>query len=201
MGRGSHAFRILRHTLTISTVVAACLCPSLTISSISAQAGAVDLAGNPVDPLKTAPGKVVVLVFVRTDCPVSNRYSPTIQHLSSLYHDKAAFWLVYPAKTESAQMIRKHKQDFGYTLPALRDPQHALVKESHVQITPEVAVFDANRRLVYHGRIDNLYEDFGRARSTPTTHELDDAIQAAMNGKTLPHDTVPAVGCYISDLE
>lgn len=200
MCRGCHTFRTLRLTLTISIFAAACLFPSLPASN-GAQATAVDLAGNPLDPLKAARGKVVVLVFVRTDCPVSNRYSPTIQRLSSEHLAKAAFWLVYPAKNESAAMIRKHKHDFGYTLPALRDPQHALVKQSHVEITPEVAVFDANRRLIYHGRIDNLYEDFGRARSAPSTHELEDAIHAAINGTALSANSAPAIGCYISDLK
>jgi hypothetical protein len=196
----SRAFRIFRWLVTVLAVVAACFFPIPT-DSIAAQASAVDLTGNPVDPLQSSPGKVVVLVFVRTDCPVSNRYAPTIQHLSARHLDRAAFWLVYPAKSESPEMIRKHQQDFGYKLPALRDVQHTLVKQARVQITPEAAVFDVNRRLIYHGRIDDLYEDFGRARSAPTTHELDDAIQAAVQGKTLPADAIPAVGCYISDLQ
>jgi thiol-disulfide isomerase/thioredoxin len=173
----------------------------LLVGTCAAQATALDLAGAPVDPLKAAHGKVVVLLFVRTDCPVSNRYSPTIQRLGAQHAGKAVFWLVYPDRAESAEMIRQHERDFGYQLPALRDPQHTLVRQGHVQITPEAAVFDANRRLVYHGRIDNLYEDFGRARTVATTHELDDAIRAAISGKGLPTDSVPAVGCYISDLE
>jgi hypothetical protein len=200
MGSNFHTFRILHVTFIVSTLIAARLLPSLTAAN-AAQASALDLAGNPVDPLKAAPGRVVVLVFVRTDCPVSNRYSPTIQRLSAQYLHEAAFWLVYPSKAESPEMIRKHRQDFGYQIPALRDLQHTLVKQGHVQVTPEVAVFDANRRLVYHGRIDNLYEDFGRARKAATTHELDDAIQAAIRGQTLLADAVSAVGCYISDLE
>ena len=181
-------------------IVAGWLAASGSLSR-SAQNSAFDLEGNQADPFKLAAGKVVVLVFVRTDCPISNRYAPTIQHLSAAYAGKAAFWLVYPGKAESAESIRKHEREFGYKLPALRDPQRVLVKEGRVQITPEVAVFDANRHLVYHGRIDNLYEDIGRARSAATTHELDDAIAAAISGKTLAAGTAPAVGCYISDLE
>jgi thiol-disulfide isomerase/thioredoxin len=192
MNRSRNTFRILR-TLLFSALVLAPSYPN--------QPSAVDLNGLPVDPFKSSPGKIVVLIFVRTDCPVSNRYTPTIQSLSAQHADKTAFWLVYPSKADSPEMIRKHDQDFGYKLPALRDLQHALVKQSRAQITPEAAVFDANRRLVYHGRIDNLYEDFGRARASATTHELDDAIQAAIHGKPLASDTVPAVGCYISDLE
>jgi hypothetical protein len=200
MGSGRHTFQILRRTVVLSVFFAACF-PSFLAFSHTAQTTALDLGGAPADPFKSSPGKIVVLIFVRTDCPVSNRYSPTIQHLSARHRDKAAFWLVYPSKADSPEMIRKHEQDFGYKLPALRDLQRALVKQSHVQITPEAAVFDAKRRLIYHGRIDNLYEDFGRARTAATTHELDDAVQSAISGKTLPADNAPAVGCYISDLE
>jgi thiol-disulfide isomerase/thioredoxin len=197
MGPCRHTFRRIRLILVVIVAVSA------SFGSIPARAqnAGIDLAGNPVDPLKSAGGKVVVLVFVRTDCPVSNRYAPTIQQISAAHAGKAAFWLVYPSKSESAEAIRKHEQEYGYKIPVLRDPQHALVKESQVQITPEVAVFDGSRKLVYHGRIDNLYEDVGRARHAATTHELEDAISAALGGKSLTADATHAVGCYISDLE
>jgi thiol-disulfide isomerase/thioredoxin len=175
-----------------------CLFSPLTSRS---QGFATDLDGKPADPFRAAQGKVVVLIFVRTDCPVSNRYAPTIQQLSAHSTDKAAFFLVYPSKKETGASIRKHDRNFGYTLTALHDPQHVLVKLSQALITPEAAVFDAHRRLVYHGRIDNLYEDFGHARKSATTHELADAIEAAIAGKTLSGNAPPAVGCYISDLE
>jgi thiol-disulfide isomerase/thioredoxin len=180
-------------------IVILCLVSSPLTSS--SQSFATDLEGKPVDPFRAAQGKVVVLIFLRTDCPVSNRYAPTIQQLSAHDPEKAAFFLVYPSKKETSETIRKHDRDFGYTLAALHDPQHILVKQSQAQITPEAAVFDAKQRLVYHGRIDNLYEDFGHARKSATTHELADAIEAAITGKTLSGKATPAVGCYISDLE
>ncbi|PYT81637.1 MAG: hypothetical protein DMG40_08790 [Acidobacteria bacterium] len=168
--------------------------------SPAAQKTALHLDGTPADPFQEASGKPIVLVFVRADCPVSNRYAPLIQRLSSQYEGKARFWLVYLGKTALADKIRHHESDYGYKLPALRDPQHALVARAQVQVTPEVAVFDAKRRLLYHGRIDNLYEDFGHARPAATTHELDDAIQAALSGKA-PPPSAPGVGCYIADTE
>ena len=184
-----------------SLLAIAVLCLVASPLTSRSQGVATDLEGKPADPFRAAQGKVVVLIFVRTDCPVSNRYAPTIQQLSAQDADKAVFFLVYPSKRETADSIRKHDLDFGYTLAALRDPQHILVKQSQAQITPEAAVFDANRRLVYHGRIDNLYEDFGHTRKTATTHELANAISAAVAGRTLNGNATPAVGCYISDLE
>lgn len=199
MGRCLTTFR--RRWLTGAGIALAAVLVVPPLALPGTQETAFDLAGNPVDPFKLAAGKTVVLVFVRTDCPVSNRYAPTIQRLSTANAGKAAFWLVYVSKSESAETIRKHDAEFGYKIPALRDPQHILVRESHAEITPEAAVFDASRKLLYHGRIDDLYVDMTRARSAPTTHELDDAIQAAVSGKSLAADTKPAVGCYISDLE
>jgi len=168
--------------------------------SRAAQKTALHLDGTPADPFQEASQKPVVLLFVRTDCPVSNRYAPLIQRISAQYAGKADFRLVYLGKTASAEKIRKHETEYGYKLGALRDPQHVLVAQAQVQITPEVAVFDANHRLIYHGRIDNWYEDLGHSRPAATTHELEDAIQAALNGKAPPRNA-PGVGCYIADAE
>ena len=154
-----------------------------------------------MNPLKAASGKPVVLAFVRTDCPISNRYAPTLQRLQAEYAGRAVFWLVYPDKDESPAKIRKHIQDYGYALTALRDPGHELARLSQAQITPEVAVFAVRGQLAYHGRIDNWYESVGRARVVPTTHELNDALQDLLAGKMPRVPTASAVGCSIMDLQ
>ncbi len=167
---------------------------------VDAQTG-VDLNGHAVNPLAGASGKVVVLVFLRRDCPVSGRYAPVIQQISQRYAASANFFLVYPDKSDSPEAIRKSVAAYGYHLPVLRDPEHSLVKMSRVQITPEVAVFDLNHRLIYDGRIDDWYVDLSRARPAPTTHELEDAIRAAQTRSSLAHNEVRGVGCYIADVE
>lgn len=174
-----------------------CLCLS---SFVPAQT-AIDLEGHVVNPFATDPGKSVVLIFLRRDCPVSGRYAPTIQQISRENSGIATFFLVYPDKSETVESIRKSASDYGYHLPVLRDPEHVLVKLSHVQITPEVAVFDRNRKLIYDGRINDWYIDLSKARPAPTTHELEDAIQAAQSGGTVARNEVRGVGCYISDVE
>jgi hypothetical protein len=167
----------------------------------AAQDTAVNLEGRAVNPLATSSDKAVVLIFLRRDCPVSGRYAPTVQQISKEYADRANFWLVYPDKSDSAEAIRAHLAEFGYRVPALRDPGHVLVKLSHVQITPEVAVFGRDHQLIYDGRIDDWYVTFTRARPAATTHELEDAIRAAAEGKSVAKNEVRGVGCYISDLE
>lgn len=182
-----------------------CVCWALTavcLASVAlAQHGAVDLDGKTVDPFAVPSGKIVILIFLRRDCPVSSRYAPAIQQISAQYEREASFWLVYPDKAESGQTIRQYLSDYGYRIPALRDPDHTLVRRAHVRITPEVAVFDRKHQLVYDGRIDDWYVEPGLPRPAPTTHELSDAIQDTLAGKPMAKNEVRGVGCYISDLE
>lgn len=179
-------------------LLAAAFLSALALSQ-AAQNSALQLDGTPTDPFLDSLGKPVVFVFVRTDCPISNRYAPLIQQISSKYGEKVRFLLVYPSKAATAEKIRQHERDYGYKLPALRDPQHVLVAQAQVRVTPEAAVFSADHHLLYHGRIDNLYGDFGRSRHAATTHELDEAIQAALSGKAAPANQ-PAVGCFIANI-
>src|SRR5208337_4096165 len=127
-------YRDRQRVSAILMLILSCIAAVVTVSWIGAirvrasqpaPPAGVDLAGKPVDPLRTDPGKPVVLIFIRTDCPISNRYAPTIQRISAQYAGKTAFWLVYPDKSESSAAIETHLRDYGYKLPALHDPQHS----------------------------------------------------------------------------
>jgi hypothetical protein len=121
--------------------------------------------------------------------------------MNKKYGQQATFRLVFPDRNESTNKVRRYLQDYDYQLTAIRDLDHALVKKTMAKTTPEGAVFDAKGALVYHGRIDNLYEHIGQSRRAATTHELADAIEAASKGLHPPVSTTEAVGCFISDLE
>ncbi|HZW92112.1 MAG TPA: redoxin domain-containing protein [Candidatus Eremiobacteraceae bacterium] len=190
-----------RSAIGACSLSAAILMVCLGQANLVQAQSAFDLEGKSVNPLSASPGKIVVLVFLRRDCPVSSRYAPVIQKISAEHEREANFWLIFPDKAETSPEIRKYLLDYSYRLPALRDPDHVLVKLGQAEITPEVAVFDNNGHLVYHGRIDDWYVEFGRSRPAPTTHELNDAIEAALSGKSPAHSAVKGVGCYISDLE
>lgn len=120
MSWGRLRFRVM--LLVVALVSSACV----------AQRSAADLDDRPVNPLASSPGKVVVLVFLRRDCPVSSRYAPSIQRVSMQYAESAIFWLIYPDKSETSDSIRKSIAEYGYHLPVLRDPEHQLVKLTHV---------------------------------------------------------------------
>ena len=178
------------------------LIAAAALASAQIVSSAIDLAGRPVDPLRDPGVRLSVLVFVQTDCPLSNHYAPEIQRLHARFSQRGAvFWLVYPDATETADAIRRHLSEYGYGLDALRDPDHALARKASARVTPEVAVFAAGERLVYHGRIDDRYVEPGRARPAASTHDLEAALDAALAGRPVPRAEAPAVGCFIADLE
>ncbi|HWC18891.1 MAG TPA: redoxin family protein [Terriglobales bacterium] len=175
--------------------------PLLAVNA-PAQLKAIDLQGKTIDLSQAAGNRANVLIFVRTDCPISNRYAPVLRKLSSEYAKTSRFWLVYPDNTESATAIEEHLRDYNYkNISAIRDPQHTLVRIARAQITPEAAVFDHHARLLYHGRIDNWYQSFGHSRPRPTTHELEEAIRAIRDHRPVAVAETKAVGCYIADVQ
>jgi len=161
----------------------------------------LDLQGNVRDPFPPNDVKATVFVFVNSTCPISNRYAPEMKRLHGRFAAQdVLFWLVYPDPDETADSIRKHMGEYQYPFDALRDPKHAFVKRTGVRVTPEVAVFDRNRQLVYHGRIDNRFVDFGKERPAATERDLEQVLEAIVVGKPAPKLSAPGVGCYIAQL-
>src|SRR5579863_9726656 len=148
-------------------------------TGFGAVSGTVDLGGKAIDPF--APGaKVRVFIFVRTDCPVSNRYAPELKRLSDEFAARGAvFSMVYADPHETSENIRQHMEQYRFPGAVIRDPVHSLVRRAKATITPEAAVFSAEGKLLYHGRIDNRFIELGKAMNTPTRRDLEEAIAAA----------------------
>lgn len=176
-------------------------------NTIAAAVGAdsvrlLDLDGRPFDLLKSDGKRVRVVVFTRSDCPVSNRYAPDVRQLYETFHPRGVdFYLIYVDPKEQPDSIRTHLKEFDYPCPALRDPDHTLVAFTQATVTPEAVVFDNDGRITYRGRIDDLYVEFGNARAEATKNDLHDAIEATLAAQPIGEPVTKAVGCYIGDLK
>lgn len=142
---------------------------------------------------------LTVYIFTTTDCPISNRYAPEIQRLAAKFSGNAKFVLVYPVPTDTPALIETHRKKFALQIPFVRDAQQQLVKKTGVTVTPEAALMDGER-LLYRGRIDDRYIEFGKDRPAPTTHDLEAALDAAIAGKPIAVKETRAIGCILSDL-
>jgi thiol-disulfide isomerase/thioredoxin len=160
----------------------------------------IDLAGRPQTPLSQPDKKATVLFFLLPDCPVSNAYAPEIKRICKEYEAKKVTTFVIHADPDvSADMAKKHAKENGFTCPVLRDPTHVLVKATGVKMAPEVAVLGADSKVLYRGRIDDLYVDYGKRRPAPTQRDLRDALDAILQGKAVAAPTTKVIGCYLPE--
>jgi Redoxin len=192
-----------RATMVASVVMctAAVSTPSLALAAFTPSLALRDPDGRLVDPFLAAENSTaIVFLFASVDCPVSNRYAPDVQRLHAAFAPKnVSFWLVYPNPSDTPDAVRAHLASYGYPVHALLDPGHDLVKLTKVTITPEAAVFNKARTLVYHGRIDDRFVSLGVERPSATRRDLFEALTAVLNGGEPVAATAPAVGCFIAD--
>ena len=180
-----------------AVIVAGCAGPQSN-PALRRESHAVDLDGRPIDPF-ASDGAATVLLFITAQCPISNRYAPEVNRLHAAHGSQGIdFWLVYPNAGDTPAMIRAHVEDYGYTCGVIRDPRHVLVDRTGVAITPEAAVY-ADDVMIYRGRIDNRYVDFGVSRPAPTERDLEDVLAAIRAGRAVEPRTTTAVGCFIME--
>jgi hypothetical protein len=164
-----------------------------------------DLQGQPVRQLAGPGVRVVVLIFAASDCPISNRYVPEIKRLTQKYGPKGVrVWWVYPNAGDTAKVVADHNRDYAITADTILDSKQSLVDMARATVTPEAAIFlvkGGELREIYHGRIDDRYIDIGQERPQPQHFDLEMAIFAALEGKTVPEPGGPPVGCSIVFLQ
>jgi len=170
---------------------------------ISARAGisAIDIDGRSVSVVKPGDTSPVVLFFIASDCPISNRLIPEMQRVQTEFTPRGVrFRFVYPNLTETAKGIRAHLKAYGLEGTPLTDPDQRLAHLVGAQLTPEAAILVPGRssiRTVYIGRIDNRYLSIGRERPQATEHDIEAAIAAILGGRQPNPPSGPPVGCGI----
>ena len=102
--------------------------------------------------------KAIVLVFLGTDCPISNLYLPGLLDLEKRYRPKQVqFLAVYPNEHEDLDQVAAHASDRDVPFPVLKDFGQRLAAQAGVTRLPAVVVLDGDFVLRYRGRIDDRY--------------------------------------------
>jgi hypothetical protein len=96
----------------------------------------------------------------------------------------------HPEDSFEQMQIRSHEQGFNFDY--LYDESQSTARALGSERTPEVFVYDADRRLLYHGAIDD-----SRDETAVTAHYLRDALEAALAGTVPAVADTPPVGCTV----
>lgn len=137
--------------------------------------------------------KATVLMFIATQCPVSNDYNERMVALHNDYKDKGIQFIgINSNKQESVEEIAEHNKanEFGFFV--LKDLKNKIADSFGAKRTPEIYLLDEKQILRYHGAIDNSQDD-------PEMHYLRTVLDLVVAGKEIPTDLkeTKAFGCTI----
>ena len=140
--------------------------------------------------------KASVLIFILPDCPVCNSYTAELKRIRRAF-PQIQFYLVYADPDVTAAEARQHSKDYDFGFPGLLDPGQQLVRRSRATRTPEAAVFSPDGKLLYRGRIDDRYIDFGKKRDHPRERDLQNALDSILKDDPARWPDKPPVGCFV----
>lgn len=141
---------------------------------------------------------MLVLVVSCNHCPYVQAYEDRMVAIQRDYRDRGVGFVAvnsnydkdYPE--DSYENMVKRAKEKGFNFPYIRDETQSLAKALSAVCTPEVFVFNRERKLVYHGRIDDNKEP-----TKVTTHDLRNALDAiTANKKPAVAETQP-FGCSV----
>ena len=94
---------------------------------------------------------------------------------------------------DSPANLRKRWQEKDYRFPYLVDRTQDAARAYGAVCTPDIYVYDRERRLAYHGRLDDNWQHPDKV----TRHDLREAVDALLAGKKPSEDQTPSMGCSI----
>jgi peroxiredoxin len=138
-------------------------------------------------------GKGAVVIWVSTQCPVSNAYNERMSAIAKEYQGKGLNFVgINSNKEEKSTEIAEHSKQHGFSFPVLKDEGNKIADLYGASVTPEVYVIDAKGTLRYHGRIDDNMKESG-----VTTQDLRAALDLLVAGQEITKAESKAFGCTI----
>ena len=141
--------------------------------------------------------KLVVVLFLGTECPLARLYAPRLSELATQYAEQGVAVVGIDSNLQdTAEEIAEYAKEHKLTFPVLKDDQNVVADAYGAERTPEVFVLDETRTVRYHGRIDGQYEP-GLQKTTNPRSDLQLALDELLAGKAVSIAETEAVGCFI----
>jgi peroxiredoxin len=142
----------------------------------------------------------LLVLFICAHCPFVKHIEKELAQFGKDYGGKPLAIVAissndavaYPA--DNPDCLKQQAEAFGFTFPYLFDETQAVAKAYDAVCTPDVFLFDKDRKLAYRGQFDASRPGNG----VPVTGEdLRAAADAVLAGKPAREDQKPSIGCNI----
>ncbi len=143
--------------------------------------------------------EVFVVVFMCNHCPYVQAIWERLVVLQTKFEDRGVrfvginpnFHPDYPE--DSLEKMKEYYGRYGMNFHYLIDESQEVARSFGAECTPDIFVYDRERKLAYHGRIDDNWQSPGSV----SKEELSDAIEALLKGGVPNEDQNPSIGCSI----
>ncbi len=140
----------------------------------------------------------LLVVFMCNHCPYVQAKTDALNEIYRAYGDRIGMVginsndaVAYP--DDSYENMKRMAGEKGYGFDYLVDETQEIAKTYGAVCTPDPFLFDADHKLVFHGRLDDGHGPEGRV----TTKTMLNNIKAMLDGKAVEKDFDPSVGCSI----
>lgn len=143
--------------------------------------------------------KILVVLFTCNHCPYVQAYEERIIAMQRDYAEKGIQLVAICANNakeypeDSLENMKIRAREKRYNFPYLRDETQKVAKAYDAACTPELFAFDADRKLRFHGRIDDNYEDPKKV----TKRYFRDALDDLLAGRDVRTPESHPIGCSI----
>jgi peroxiredoxin len=145
-----------------------------------------------------ADADALVLVQSCNHCPYVQAWEGRLSAIASDYAGRGVRIVAVNSNDagshpdDSFDEMQKRSREQGFTFDYLYDEPQAVARALEAERTPEVFVYDRERRLRYHGAIDDNRDETGVSQQY-----LRDALDAVLAGQDPPLAETPPVGCTV----
>jgi peroxiredoxin len=143
--------------------------------------------------------KLLTVMFWCNHCPYVQAWEGRAIELAQRYGAQGVRFVAINSNDDHAypddrfEKMVERARTYGYPFPYLRDDSQEVAHAYGALVTPHPLVFDAQRHLVFQGRIDDRHD-----RPEEVRHRyLADALDAALAGRTVTPPERPVLGCSV----
>ncbi len=143
--------------------------------------------------------RITVIIFMCNHCPYVQAYMERVKAIQTDFGIKSVQIVGINSNDEinypddSFEKMIEMSKAKNLSFPYLRDKNQKVASAYGAQCTPECFVFDIEKKLRYHGRIDDNYKD----EKSVKTYDLRNAIDSILHNKKVQIELSPAIGCSI----
>lgn len=141
----------------------------------------------------------VAIIFTCNHCPYARAWEDRIVSIQSDYGSGGLQVLAINANdankypNDGFPQMQQRAEEKGFNFPYLHDESQEVATVYGAKRTPEVFLFDGDRKLAYHGAVDDNYDDPADVHN----HYLREAVEAVLSEEEPPTSHTSPVGCSI----